>query len=118
MPKNKSEKTQLSKLSDDEVQKFMPAQAMLTCFYSVNNRAMMDNFNLLSPENIGRIRHIPCIAIQGGMDTICPSDSALDLKGLWPEMELRIVTKGRHLQYDPQIMSELVKATDRVAMMS
>jgi len=106
---------QVQNMTDEDIQKFIPAQAMLTCFYSVNNKFMMSKFDLLSKDNIDRIRHIPCIAIQGGQDSICPPDSALDLKEVWPEMELRVVVSGKHSQYDPQITSELVKATDRIA---
>jgi len=94
---------------------FIPAQAMLTCFYSVNQEFIMENFDLLKNENIERIRHIPCIAVQGAKDMICPPDSALDLVEAWPEMECRFVTEGKHSMYDPRIMSELIEATDDVA---
>ncbi len=115
LPNN--DRTQLRNMTDEDVQKFIPAQAMLTCFYSVNNEFIMSKFDLLSKENIDRIKHIPCVAIQGGQDSICPPDSALDLKEAWPGMELRIVISGRHSQYDPQITSELVKATDKIAVL-
>ena len=104
----------LAKISDEDILKFIPSQAMLTCYYSVNNDLIMEKFDLTSKERMDRIRHIPCIAIQGGEDVICPPDSALDLKEVWPEMELRIVLSGKHSQYDPPITSELVKATDRL----
>ncbi len=104
-----------SNVSEADAQKFIPAQAMLTCFYSVNDEYMMSKFNLLAKENIDKIRHIPCIAIQGGQDNICPPDSALDLHEEWPEMELRIVTNGKHSMYDTPITCELIKATDRLA---
>ena len=116
LPKTKSK--QLQNMTDEDIQNFIPAQAMLTCFYSVNNEFIMSKFDLLSRDNIDRIKHIPCIAVQGGQDSICPPDSALDLKELWPCMELRIVVSGRHSQYDPQIMSELLKATDQIATLN
>jgi len=93
---------------------FLPVQAMLTCFYSVNNEFMMSDFQLLSRCRIEKICHIPCIAVQGGHDLICPPDTALDLLEVWPEMELRIVCNGKHSMYDPSIAAELVKATDRM----
>lgn len=99
----------------EAAKKYIPAQAMLTCFYSVNQEVIMENFDLLKKENIDRIRHIPCIAVQGAKDLICPPDSALDLVEAWPEMECRIVTKGKHSMYDSNIMSELIQATDDVA---
>lgn len=100
--------------SKDDADKFIPAQAMLTCFYSVNHEFMMKHFNLLQKENIDRIRHIPCISVQGANDLICPPDSALDLVEAWPEMECRIVMQGKHSMYDPKILSELIDATDRL----
>jgi len=93
---------------------FLPVQAMLTCFYSVNNEFMMSDFKLLSRSRIEKICHIPCIAIQGGHDLICPPDTALDLHEVWPEMELRIVRNGKHSMYDPYIAAEIVKATDQM----
>jgi len=75
---------------------------------------MMQYFQLLSKENIDKIRHIPCISIQGGQDPICPPDTAIDLHSHWPEMELRVVLKGKHSMYDTPITSEIVSATDRL----
>lgn len=102
-------------LSRTDAEKFIPAQAMLTCYYSVNDAFMMSDFQLLATHNIDRIRHIPCIAVQGARDLICPPDSALDLSEVWPEMECRIVTEGKHSMYDPRIMSELIEASDHMA---
>lgn len=100
----------------DQAAKFIPAQAMLTCYYSVNDRLVMSPYNnLLAPECIDQIRDIPCIAIQGGQDTICPPDTALDLLEAWPEMELRIPLRSGHSMYNPEICSEILKATDRLA---
>jgi len=101
-------------LSKADAEKFVPAQAMLTCYYSVNDAFMMSDFQLLQKGNIDRIRHIPCIAVQGARDFICPPDSALDLGEAWPEMECRIVTEGKHSMYDPRILSELIDATDHI----
>jgi proline iminopeptidase len=98
-----------------DAETFVPAQTMLTCYYSVNDEYMMSKFQLLSKENIDKIRHIPCVAVQGAKDLICPPDSALDLSQSWPEMECIIVTDGKHSMYDPLISSELIKATDRLA---
>lgn len=98
--------------TEEAAAQFVPSQAMLTCYYSVNDRNMMQNFDLLSKENIHRIRHIPCIAVQGGQDTICPPDTALDLHRVWPEMKVRIPLASGHSMYDPAITSELVKATE------
>lgn len=105
-------------ISIADAEKFVPAQTILTCHYSINDKYMMSNFPLLSKENIDKIRHIPCIAVQGAKDLICPPDSALDLCESWPEMDCVIVADGKHSMYDPLICSELIKATDRLANMS
>ena len=74
---------------------------------------MMSNFQIL--DNISRIRQIPCITISGGNDLICPTDTALDLHHVWPEMDLRLVCCGKHSMYDSPITSEIIKATDYFA---
>eukprot|EP00977_Amphora_coffeiformis_P018693 scaffold6655_cov169-Amphora_coffeaeformis.AAC.10 len=106
-------KTELS----PEAQAFVPAQNMLTCFYSVNDRYAMNNMDLLDPQRLAVLREIPCIAVQGGLDRICPADTALDLLAQWPQMELRIPTESGHSMYDVAITNELVRATDRLANM-
>lgn len=98
-----------------QAKEFIPIQAMLTCYYSVNQNIVMNGTTILCKEQINKIRHIPCIAIQGAQDLICPLDSAMDLHEVWPEMELRIVGGGKHSMYDPPITAQLIKATDRLA---
>jgi len=92
---------------------FIPAQAMLTCFYSVNNEYAMNQNKLL--ERMDRIRHIPCIAVHGGRDNICPVNTALDVLQSYDTMELRIPLHSGHSMYDPAITNELIQATDRLA---
>jgi len=113
---NRSSPSILLQNTSRQMKDFIPAQAMLTCFYSVNNEFMLSDFQLLSKSCIDKIRHIPCIAIQGGNDLICPPDTALDLRNIWPEIELRIVCNGKHSMYDPPITAEIIKATDRLSV--
>ncbi|EKX49391.1 hypothetical protein GUITHDRAFT_59395, partial [Guillardia theta CCMP2712] len=86
-------------------------QAMLTCWYSLHG-GFLEEEAILQPQRMERIRHIPCIAVQGAADYICPPWTALDLHEAWPEMKLRLVAGAGHSMYDPEITSELVKATD------
>jgi proline iminopeptidase len=95
---------------------FIPSQAMLTCFFSVNDRYAMNNVNVL--DRMDRIADIPCIAVQGGNDQICPVNTALDVAKAYPNMELRIPIQAGHSMYDPAITNELVRATDRLATSS
>jgi proline iminopeptidase len=92
---------------------YIPAQAILTCFYSVNDRFVMNGRNLL--DDVDQMQHIPCIAVHGGQDPICPVDSALDLRSVYPSMELRIPLQSGHSMYDPAIINELLMATDYFA---
>ena len=94
-------------------QNYIPAQAILTCFYSVNDQFVMNHTNLLN--GMDRIQHIPCIAVHGGLDPICPIDSALDVWNVYPSMELRIPLQSGHSMYDAAMTHELLMATDSIA---
>ena len=112
---NKENITSILNLTHDQISfatSFVPSQAMLTCFYSANNQIMCQDFSFLSSSTIKRIDKIPCIAVQGGKDHICPSDTAIDLNKAWPNMQLRIPLNAGHSMYDPAITHELVEATD------
>lgn len=65
-------------------------------------------------DRVDRIRHIPCVIVQGRYDLCCPATTAVDLSNAWPEADLRIVLAG-HSAFEPNIASELVKATDEFA---
>ena len=95
---------------------FVPAQAMLTCFYSVNSDYAMNGVPLLHRLSKSSLRDsVRCIGVHGGLDNICPVDTALDLKDHWPEMELRIPLGAGHSMYDAAITHELIQATDYIA---
>ncbi|KAI2509120.1 proline iminopeptidase [Fragilaria crotonensis] len=112
--KSSSEMPQVGQSVPSQWADYVPAQAMLTCFYSVNDRYVMNNVNLL--DRVDRIQNIPCIAVQGGQDPICPVDTALDLCRLYRNMELRIPLASGHSMYEAAITNELIKATDRFAL--
>ena len=59
-----------------------------------------------------RIRHIPCIAVQGRLDFVTPVKTAFDLHCAWPEMQLRVVPDCGHSMYDAGIKHHLLEATD------
>jgi len=65
-------------------------------------------------RDIERIRHIRATIVQGRYDIICPTKSAWDLSQAWPEATLHIVLAG-HSAADPEIVDQLVQATDRLA---
>lgn len=90
------------------------AQALLEAHYSVH-AAFLQQQPLL--DHMDRVRHIPCVAVQGQWDLVCPPSTAVELGKVWPEMELRLVPRAGHSMYDPAITHELVTATDRMRVM-
>ena len=88
----------------------VPAQARLTSHYSVQRAFFPSDDALLAA--VPRIRHIPCVAVQGGNDLVCPPTTAYELHQAWPEMTLKVVPSAGHSMYDPGLMSEVLRATD------
>ena len=65
--------------------------------------------------NVGRLRHLPCVIVQGRYDMVCPAVSAFDLKAAWPEAELIVVPDAGHSAWEPGIRARLVAAVARFA---
>jgi proline iminopeptidase len=106
-------------LTDDEnVRKwgedeFALAVARIECHYFVNGGFMRSESQLL--DEVGRIRHIPAVIVQGRHDVVCPMYTAWDLHRAWPEAELIVVGDAGHSAFEPGITDALVRATDRFA---
>ncbi len=84
--------------------------ARLEAHYFLNGIFLPEN-SLIA--NIGRIRHLPCVIVQGRYDAVCPLVSADDLRKAWPEAEYIVVPDAGHSAWEPGIRAELVKATER-----
>jgi proline iminopeptidase len=74
--------------------------------------------HLFRPEcdlvaNIGRIRHLPAVIVQGRYDMVCPIRSADELARAWPEAEYVVVRDAGHSAMEPGIREQLVLATER-----
>ena len=74
--------------------------------------------HLVSPERdliaqIGAIRHLPAIIVQGRYDMVCPIRSADELARAWPEAQFVIVRDAGHSAMEPGIREQLVLATER-----
>ncbi|MBI1397729.1 MAG: prolyl aminopeptidase [Betaproteobacteria bacterium] len=63
---------------------------------------------------VERLRHLPCIIVQGRYDMVCPAVTAFDLKAAWPEAEFRLVADAGHSAWEPGIRAELVSAMERL----
>lgn len=85
------------------------AMARIECHYFVNG-GFMEEGQLIA--NVGRIRNIPAIIVQGRYDIVCPAVSAWELHEAWPEADLRIVPDAGHSAFEPGNAHELVMATD------
>ena len=92
-------------------ERYALAFARIECHYFVNN-AFFDTDNYLI-ENVGKIRHIPGVIVQGRYDVVCPMMSAWDLHRAWPEAELKVIPDAGHSATEPGIIDALVDATDR-----
>jgi len=98
----------IEKFADPE---FAKAFARIECHYFMNNSLFpTDNFLV---ENVGKIRHIPGVIVQGRYDVVCPMMSAWDLHRAWPEADLRITPDAGHSMMEVGNISALVEATDR-----
>lgn len=75
---------------------------------------VLSRVHMVNTQGIPAIQHIPCIAVQGRLDLVCPVKTAYDLHCAWPQMELRVVPGAGHSMYDPAITHELLEATDRM----
>mmetsp|Transcript_18181 Transcript_18181/g.61041 ORF Transcript_18181/g.61041 Transcript_18181/m.61041 type:complete len:286 (-) Transcript_18181:131-988(-) len=95
---------------------WVPVQARLTSTFSEQRAFFASDDELLGLVRAGgaSLRRIPCIAVQGGNDIICPPSTAYELHEAWPEMELRVVPAGGHSHYDSGLMAELLRATDAI----
>jgi len=66
-------------------------------------------------DNVGRIRHLPCVIVQGRYDMVCPAMSAFDLKAAWPEAELIVIPDAGHSAWETGIREQLIAALTRFA---
>ena len=91
---------------------FAEAFARIECHYFVNGGFLREGQLL---EEVGKIRHIPGVIVQGRYDVVCPATSAWDLHRAWPEAEMIIVPDAGHAAREPGIALALRQATDHFA---
>ena len=90
---------------------FSLAFARIECHYFVNDGFFVGGRDLLA--NVGKIRHVPAVIVQGRYDVVCPMETAWALHRAWPEADLRIVGDAGHAATEPGNLHELICATDR-----
>jgi proline iminopeptidase len=92
---------------------FALAMARIECHYFVHGGFFRQEDQLLA--DVGRIRDIPAVIVQGRYDVVCPIETAWALHRAWPEAEFVVVPDAGHSAFEPGIARALVDATDRFA---
>lgn len=100
----------IAKTGDDV---FAEAFARIECHYFTHGGWLEGDRALLAKPNVDRMRHIPCVIVQGRYDVVCPMESAWALHRVWPEAELKIVADAGHAAHEPGNVHELIVATDK-----
>jgi len=96
-----------------EEDEFALAFARIEAHYFVNRGFFESDDHLLL--NVGRIRAIPAVIVQGRYDVVCPIESAWALHRAWPEADLVITPDSGHSAFDPPNTRALIAATDKFA---
>ena len=91
---------------------FARAFACIENHYFVHG-AWLEDGQLL--RDIGRLRDIPAVIVQGRYDIATPLASAWDLHRAWPEAEFVLVEGAGHAYSEPGILAALLAATNRFA---
>jgi proline iminopeptidase len=97
----------IKRTGEDE---FALAFARIECHYFLNDGWLTKGRALL--ENVDKIRHLPCVIVQGRYDVVCPIESAWALHRAWPTAQLKVVPDAGHSAHEPGNVHELVLATD------
>lgn len=99
----------LEKVNDE---KWSLQHAILEFVYLYHGCFIRENQIL---EEIEKIKHIPCIIVNGRYDMICPPLAAWDLHRAMPLSRIVIIPDSGHSATDPGTFRELVKACDEFA---
>lgn len=75
------------------------------------------NQGFLEPDqlirDIGRLRHLPAIIVQGRYDVVCPPLTAYRLHQAWPEAGFQMIDDAGHAAYELGIAAALIAATEQ-----
>jgi len=93
--------------------RFALAFARIEAHYFVNRGFLERDDQLL--RDVGRIRKIPAVIVQGRYDVVCPMRSAWDLHRAWPEAKLIVVPDAGHAMGETGIRRALIRETARFA---
>jgi proline iminopeptidase len=85
--------------------------ARIECHYFINKGFWHEDNQLL--KDAQKIKHIPCVIVQGRYDVVCPMESAWALHKALPKSELVIVADAGHGSSEPGIAKAMMDATDK-----
>ncbi|ROS25739.1 proline iminopeptidase [Rathayibacter sp. PhB127] len=66
-------------------------------------------------RDVGVLRGIPAVIVQGRYDMCTPAFTAWDLHRAWPEADFHLIPDAGHAFDEPGILEALIEATDRFA---
>jgi proline iminopeptidase len=112
------EAANLTLLPDPELIEAMTEPRAAVAFARIENHYFLHG-GWFEPEqliaNVGRIRGIPAVIVQGRYDVCTPAMTAWDLHRAWPEADFVMIPDAAHAASEPGIASALRAATDRFA---
>jgi proline iminopeptidase len=89
------------------------AMGRIECHYFMNKGFLEPEDQLL--RDVGKIRHIPGVIVQGRYDVVCPLETAWALHKAWPEADFIITADSGHSAFEAPNSRALVSATDKFA---
>lgn len=84
--------------------------ARIEAHYFVNDIFLPENSLL---ENIGALKGVPGIIVQGRYDMVCPIITAHELAAAWPEAVFKVVPDAGHSVWEKGILAALMEATEK-----
>lgn len=83
--------------------------ARIEAHYFVNGIFLPEDAIL---RRISRIRHLPCVIVQGRYDVVCPISTADELARAWPEAAYVVIPDAGHSAWEPGVLTALVESTE------
>lgn len=87
------------------------AFARIECHYFVH-KGWFSEGQLLAPENLAKIEHIPTTIVQGRYDVVCPATTAWELKSKLPSAKFHMISDAGHSAKERGTTAALVHACD------
>lgn len=87
------DESSFTSLDDDDVWNLQHARMEIHYEY---HGGFMEEGQLLKPENIKKIKHIPCSIVQGRYDLVCPPKTAWELHKALPQSRLYMIPDAGH----------------------